>query len=477
MIPLARDIDADDQTFVSRITVAASSNDSRSASIASSYNDSTGDPASHLRLSLCSLKLFGRDEQLQILLDAFESVCFTKSSKMCFIHGKSGVGKSKLAEALRDSVFEKGGLFVAGKFDQLSGNAPHSALQAAFSDLCDLIRDGYPDILGSLKKKLGDDVHVLEGMIPSLKHMGLSNETQSSHIGSDDTSTTRLNAPSAYTRFKILCRTFLEATASEAHSVVIVLDDLQWADEASLGMIENLLKVKHILIVASYRDENLTDERMPLHSLLSSCQLARFPVKCSDIALGALELTSINEMVSRVTNREPEETMPLSDVIFNKTHGNAYFCLQFLELLQREGLLTLSESSTWEWDLDRIQSETNATDNVVAITTAKLEGIQPSTRLVLMYAALLGYRIRPSLLKQIFKSEKIAEGRGAHLDELWMKAGGEANVARALSIATKEGLLESAGKDELKFAHDSLQTCLLQGTILNIEDSCYNRPW
>lgn len=444
------------------------------------------DESSQFMLRFHTLQLFGREAEVESLKTSYDSVVATGKIQSIFCHGSSGVGKSKLIQSLRDPVFAQGGFFVTGKFDQLSSNAPYSAIVAALSDLCDLVNHSChrAEICDAIRDTFsGGELSILARLIPSLKYLagGLAGEISDIE-----------NSQLAFTRFKILCRKFLGVVATEKHPLVLVLDDLHWSDQLSVKLIQSFLQKEdiYLLAICAYRDENLRQAEdtaitgSPLDMLLKSCASDISFAKVKHIALSGLDIDSVNHMVSAITNRDLFDTHALSELILQKTLGNAYFCLRFLEMLEADSFLWSQtdkftgqpiEPMQWDWDLAAIQNETNATDNVASLVVDKLQRVKPSVRLVLMYAAFLGYRFTFHLLTQILLTEGNLKDRGQVLNGLWAEVDAEgvgegmpsdSNLllltAQALYLAKSEGLVEQIGNSMFKFSHDRVQDCLLK---------------
>lgn len=124
--------------------------------------------------SISEQAVYGRSKETEALFDAYNSLLSTKKVQIVIIHGESGSGKTVLVDVLRDRLCdENSGYFVTGKYFQNSDGVqePHSAIMAAFSDLCDLVAQSdnlNDDRLQQVKTILGTDAQILTKSISNL---------------------------------------------------------------------------------------------------------------------------------------------------------------------------------------------------------------------------------------------------------------------------------------------------------------------
>ena len=491
--------------------------------------------------------LFGRSHHISVLRDAWKRVCCCEggSSEIVLIYGKSGTGKTVLVEStLRRHVSNRNGCFVSGKYDQLQHTGESfSALVAALTDLCDLLvsnssaattmstpssssqqrqqqkeqheqqtepkeqqNDGDNNnnasihhLARTLRQQLGSEAPILTSLIPNLSYLlpELANNPNEHMCGKDDHHQLPSQKKQAFTRLTQLCCVFLRTVATCYGPVVLFLDDLQWADDASVQILEAIasdLESRHLLLIGAFRDgddedEGDTDEEVshttPATSKTKTANSERIlallqAVKtqavsddgtspflpCTSLQLKNLDAQSIQEIVSRVTGMPiDDKCRELCKVILQKTHGNAYFVFQFLEKLQREGMLIRVASQKWDWDLEQIQSKTDVSENVVNLVGRKIKGLSSSLQHALKLACFLGFQFQLDLLHLLVNSEnEYHQSLSARYDEADLPPEGlsRAELTALLDEAVHEGLLEKNGEISYKFSHDRVQCCLLE---------------
>jgi predicted ATPase len=204
-------------------------------------------------------KLYGREKEVQTLLDAFDRVSKGKG-ELLLVAGYSGVGKTAVVNEAHKPITEKRGNFIKGKFDQFQRNIPLSAFVQAFRDLMRQLLAESDVQLQQWKSKIinvvGNNGQLLIDVIPELEKI----------IGSQPP-TQELQGTAAQNRFNLLFQKFVRIFATPQHPLTIFLDDLQWADLASLNLLKLLASESqnaYLLLLGAYRD----NEVFPAHPLV-----------------------------------------------------------------------------------------------------------------------------------------------------------------------------------------------------------------
>ena len=181
-------------------------------------------------------QIVGREAQLHLLDESYKRISTSQPSELVLVHGPSGAGKSTLVQAFVRKL-PPNVLHIHGKFDQLSSHAPYAALVDASGQLCRQVlrRENSDEIRDRIRALLGPEVSLLGTLIPTLAKMLAGNSDRQSNMTMGDQS---------FMRFKLLFRAFLRCVASPENPVILFLDDLQWADAASLEVLSALLTVE-----------------------------------------------------------------------------------------------------------------------------------------------------------------------------------------------------------------------------------------
>ncbi|MBN8233354.1 AAA family ATPase [Corallococcus macrosporus] len=370
-----------------------------------------------------------REAELGQLRAAFGRVVATKLPELVLVMGEGGVGKSSLVNQLRSTVLDQGGLFLTGKFDQRQ-EAPYAAFTRAFQPL--FLQLAAEDASQKarwrerLDEALGASGQLIADVIPELLQVtGRLPEVAP------------LAPAEAQSRFLQVFRQLLEALTEE-HPVTLFLDDLQWADEASLRLLQHLAShpAPHpLLILGASRDR----DRGPSAALtLALDALQKGQTRVTELTLLPLPREDCAQLIGDTLGADPRALAPLAALVCEKTHGNPFFTLQLLSALHRDGLLTFDRGrSAWRWSAHRIRA-LELGEGVIELMLGKLRRLPALTQEALTLAACLGATVElPSLIA----------------------AGGFAEDALrvALDEAVREGLLLPHLDGTYRFSHDRVQ--------------------
>ena len=162
----------------------------------------------------------------------------------------------------------------------------------------------------------------------------------------------------AQNRFNLAITAFIGVFAAEPHPLALFLDDMQWADGATLQLIETLLTqgaVGHFFLILAFRDNEVD----AAHSLsISLDRLRAAGVIPQHIALGSLDLPQVTRLIADTLHCEVTRAAPLGRLVVRKTQGNPFFVSEFLKTLHRERLLELDrQRGQWRWDEARIEAQ------------------------------------------------------------------------------------------------------------------------
>lgn len=99
------------------------------------------------------------------------------------------------------------------------------------------------------------------------------------------------------------------------------MDDLQWADKASLSLLKTILTdnaIHHLLVIGAFRD-NEVDEAHPLHQFIKEIKEAGSPVPT--LNLSPLSIDDINALLTDATGATDDKARRLSDLATGKPQG------------------------------------------------------------------------------------------------------------------------------------------------------------
>ncbi|MGH9011423.1 MAG: ATP-binding protein, partial [Acidimicrobiia bacterium] len=325
-------------------------------------------------------RLYGREAEVAELLAALERAA-SGSTELLLLVGGSGTGKSALVQEIQGPTIERRGYFIGGKFDQYSASTPYGSLIDAMRELVHQLLGEPPDRITAWRDAIltalagnaavvGDvvpDVTRITGPLPPVAELGPT-ETQN--------------------RFNVVFRRFIRTFARPEQPLVIFLDDLHWADAASIRLLRTLVsdpEARHLLIVGAYRPEAV-DPSAPLAAAIASLD----PSSTPRIELGELDLSTVTDLVADTVRAPQDEAASLAGLVHERTAGNPFFVIQFLRSLFEDGLLRFAvDTGQWTWDLPGIR-ERGMTDNVVELLTGRVGELPAETQDALRTAAVIG---------------------------------------------------------------------------------------
>jgi len=382
-------------------------------------------------------RLYGRSEEIEQLLDTFSAG--RGKRQMVLVSGYSGIGKSALVREFCRPLIRAGGRLIGGKFDQFQKHTPYSALVAAFDEFIgqqlahsDVSRD---ELRRRILAAVGDNGAVVTRVIATLEQL----------IG-EQAPVPELAGKEAQHRFNLTFRRFVQALCSEERPLVLFLDDLQWADTATLRLLESLAtcdELRHVLLIGAYRDNEVAPTH-PLKSMLARLYEQQAPV--AEMALAPLAERDVTALIADSLHAAAADVAPLATLVHRKTLGNPFFVTQFLQTLYREQLLAFrlgdgERRSGWTWDVERIAS-VSITDNVVELMVDRLRELPAATQAALRLAACIGNTFSLDTLGIIHPSPS-----AALRDDLMP----------ALQAELLLSVGDHLGGDRFRFGHDRIQ--------------------
>ena len=374
-------------------------------------------------------KLYGRENETTAIIHAFNR-CTGGAMELLLVSGYSGTGKSALVNEVHKHITIDRGYFISGKYDQFQRSEPYYAIIAAFKDLINIFLTENDDKLNYFREKikaaLGNEGQVMLDVIPTLEY-----------ITGTQPRLAALGGLEAQKRFTYVFRKFVKAVAHRNHPIVLFIDDLQWADSASFNLLESLMKdteIHHLLVIGSYR----INEVLPTHPLMHTLNnIGKTSIPIHTIQINNLKKFHVNQLIADALGDNLQQVNDLTELLYDKTQGNAFFLAQFLKSLHENGFLHFNiESKSWTWQIEQIRA-TNMTDNVVVLMADKIRTLVSNTQNLLTLAACIGNQFDFATLSVISGMET-------------------ENLKSDLLEALTEGIIIPT-EDGYKFTHDRIQ--------------------
>ncbi|HZX29013.1 MAG TPA: AAA family ATPase [Telluria sp.] len=331
-------------------------------------------------------KLYGREAAVRTLEAAIDSADAGRA-RMVLVRGPSGIGKSNLVNEIHKLAArrQRAGYFVTGRCDQYRGNKPYDVLIGAFQQLVRQLLGESADSIAAWRRDLlaalGGNGQVIIELIPEVQWI-IGPQPPLAALGPSETQN----------RFNAVFRSFVGIFARREHPFCLFLDDLQWADSATLRLIQTLLADaagSRLLLIGACREQE-GGLGSGLEGLLATLDQAAVPV--DQIALEPLDRAQIRLMLSETLNRPEEEVESLAMLVHAKTKGLPFVINQQLGAMYAAGLIAFDAGAArWEWDTARI-ALAPISDNVVDLMVEAIRRRGAGDQHLLKVAAALGNR-------------------------------------------------------------------------------------
>ena len=340
-----------------------------------------------------SEKLYGREQQKAQLLQACAATRDGKAT-LVLVSGQAGIGKSALIGEVNRALAESQGFFISGKFEQFKREIPYFAFIQALRELMHQVTSASSIRTARWKEKLmdalGSSGQLIIEVVPELEWI-IGAQAAAAEVGPTE----------AVLRFNLLFEKFIRVFVQDDAPLAIFLDDLQWADTASLKLLERLMldqRRNHPLVIAAYRS-NEVDSIHPLSQTLEKLS----PPACNQchIELSILGVADIAALLHDSLHCSTQQAQALARVCLDKTSGNPFFLRQFIHRLHELGLLLFDlNAKAWRWDLDAIAAAA-ITNNVADTLSARLQSLATDSLNALALAACIGDQFRLATLAEI----------------------------------------------------------------------------
>jgi class 3 adenylate cyclase/tetratricopeptide (TPR) repeat protein len=296
---------------------------------------------------------------------------------LVLVGGEPGVGKTTLVRQLIREAEQRGALAVFGRCYESEGTIPYSPFVEMLEQALAIMP---PDIV---REDMGDDAPEVARMVPALRR-------QFPDIGDP------LDLPPEQQR-----RYFFNAVASfiargsTRFPLVLVMDDVHWADEPTLLLIEHmaaLMPELRVLGVGTYRDVEL-DVSRPLAVALERMMRARLVER---IPVRRFDRDTVATMIQAMAGKPPPDVVV--DAIFDETEGNPFFIEEVFRHLVEDGKLLTDEG---EFRADIHVDELDVPESVRLVVGRRLERLGPEAQRALAAGAVVGRGFAFGLLEEI----------------------------------------------------------------------------
>ncbi|MGI8633548.1 MAG: AAA family ATPase [Solirubrobacterales bacterium] len=363
----------------------------------------------------------GRDREIEVLrsrlLDALDG-----RGGLVLVGGEPGVGKTTLVKQLIREAEQRGALALFGRCYESEGAVPYSPFVEMLEQALALMP---PEIV---REDMGDDAPEVARMVPALRRrfpdipepLDLPPEQQQRYF---------FNAVGSFV-----------SRGSHRFPLMIVMDDVHWADESTLLLIEHMAALMpdlRVLGVGTYRDVELDVSRplaVALERLTRDRLVERLPVRRFDRA-------TVATMIEGLAGKTAPAVVV--DAIFDETEGNPFFVEEVFRHLAEDG--TLFDGGEFRSDIH--VDELDVPESVRLVVGRRLERLGDDARKILAAGAVVGRGFPFDLLEEIVDVDS-----GRLIDVV------EAAEAARVIVAEERG-----GEVHYSFGHELIRQTLLSG--------------
>nr|WP_275584368.1 ATP-binding sensor histidine kinase [Pullulanibacillus pueri] len=340
--------------------------------------------------------LYSRREQIESLYQAFEQTG-KGTATLVLIPGASGIGKTALVKEVEKPLVKEKGYFISGKFDQWERQKPYAPILQAFKDLIrQLLTEETERIAGwkqSLLQALSTHAGIVTKVLPELEWL------LGQYPSPED-----LPALEAKNRFLMVFQKFVHVFAQKAHPLVLFLDDLQWADRASIDLIEYLLSQpvsQYLMIIGAYRDNELKVGH-PFTLFLE--KVPTIGVNTREIHLSPLGYDDIGRYIAEAFHSDVKDVDRVTTVVERMSQGNPFFVRQLVQELFEGNIVTYDNKAfMWRVNLEQL-NQLPLTGNIVDLLIKRMAKLSSETREVLKLASCIGSQFDLGTLSTIYES-------------------------------------------------------------------------
>ena len=336
--------------------------------------------------------LIGRDEELDNLKSCY-AAAQSKAGGICFISGEAGKGKTRLVEEFRNYVVSSDGTFLSGKCFAQENKIPYQPFREILDEFVEAFHKQSVDRRRVIAGKVCEAVGELGAILIKLNPM-------MTDILGEVHPLVSLEPDRENRRFLMVCSRMFCRLAQE-NPLVFLLDDLQWADEGSMALLEQVLQdidKSSLFIVGTYRD----NEVGPEHSVSRITREAKERGRgIAEIHLDSFDATRMFSFIGEMFSDNVNNLKDLASYILQKSHGNPFFTIEIIRQLVDENII-YRKDKRWLVDWQNLQGF-EISPTILDIVLRRIELLTDEETLLLSYGAVIGRKFELKLLFRLYR--------------------------------------------------------------------------
>lgn len=395
------------------------------------------------------VKLIDRERHLKSLLEEFEKTSEDKArGRICVVSGVTGTGKTRLLDEYRAFLLERNVKFVSAYFTQHENALPFNALANGFNDYLLRILKSQPHEADELRRRirsmLGETAVAIYKVIPGLRPFIDPEILEASRDEDSD---------AWYTDFRSFAKAFTDFTrclSNETQPVVFILDDLHWADERSLDLIDHFFSYNNsqrFMLVFSYKSNDIAiPERF--FDFISKCR--KLKRRYCEVILENLSQDAIQLVAKSMLRSKTDIDADVCGFLYETTLGNPLMLVEMMRtLVLNEKIVFDLKNEDWAYSPSSL-SDMDTSFQSIDVVLKKLLSLSIADRELLDVCSVAG---------DVFSSEAIASV---------VNNDGQ-DIEASLDLITREGMLvrepgqSSKGGNRFRFLHWRVRRQILDG--------------
>ncbi len=395
-----------------------------------------------------SIAMVGRAAEFEDLVNNYKAIAKeTGRSRLTVVRGVPGIGKTRFLKEFRGYLGKHRIRYVSTSFSRHENNLPFNALANGFNEYLGHVYKTQPLESEEIKRKvrtlLGPTAGMVAKIVQGLKPF-LDEELEEENVPSSIDGAPEFD----FAAFAKAFSDFTRCLANESEPVVFFFDDMQWADDKSIELIDRFFShnnSQRFFLVISYRPL-LNGEGLNFQNFLT--KFSKLRRRYQEIELSSLSRGSISQLSQSILGIEQGLDPSLLDYFSAKTGGNILYLIELHRSLVTQELISINQEGKWRIQLEEI-FRAPLISNSIDLILNRLAELPLGERTLLEVAAVLGAHFSRSMLDAL-----------RELDPKLIEAALKSAVAGGL-------LLKTAGKGgkpqemNFVFAHRSIREAIM----------------
>lgn len=402
-----------------------------------------------LNILPATVPMVGRQTDFDILVSNYSAIAKdTSRSRLVVVRGAGGTGKTRLLKEFRGYLAKNKIRYISTSFSRHENNLPFNALANGFNEYLVHVYKTQPIEAEEIRRKvralLGPTANLVAQIVQGLKPY-LSNESEGPQPTDID-----LTREVDFADFAKAFSDFTRCLATEQEPVAFFFDDMHWADDQSLELIDRFLShnnSQRFLLIITHRTAGVQMGQSFQSFLTKFSKLRR---RYQEIDMGPLALQASMELSRSILNLSRGPDPSFATYIQEKSSGNPLYLLELHRSLVFQELLSLDEQGRWRIELEEIK-KSDLMSNSIDLLLNRLNEMEEADRRILEIAAIIGVQFTSDILQALPETDTL-------------------RISRVLGRAMNSGLLIMApdqrnigGVRAYAFTHRSIREALVDG--------------